>query len=1176
MANTRGYEVVAEITQASLNNLLKAAWKQGGDTSAEGVIPEKIDIPGPSVPAPVMVGPYKVRSGMVQIPQEQLDLKMDTGINGVKVKLGTIIHLEIDNPPVDAAKLFDLTADIFVRTPLAGINNNEIIADFTNLPADAVTVNITSGNPLTAIINESAEQFVHKKYQDNTIPHTIDNLAISFGVFSMKCRIDFYDDLSNPSAKIKVTKPDATHLKIEIPTHIRLYNIAGSMFGHSLATPMAADGITTMTADYTQTDSKISVKLSTATVALLNLTAAPGTEGANYTSNKNIISIAGFDLDTLITNAFNANATTQLRNMGDINIDIPTLAQIEMFAGAAVKTELERRKRIQIWKVEQVQGTDTPINNVKPQALSDSMAIAINNMGGGDSGSLSNFIPNDRDFGIATATEKIMAAFNKEKNARYQFPYTYPDKIKGKTVKLNSLDLVLHDGYLEVKGNVTVVDAIADSINISADFSQNVSLHWSPDAAAGQKIQHTLEGDPSIDLGAAAWILTALIGFLTLGVVGLIIGLIILAVVQSVASQIGAQVAAGEADKFENAWPVVLDKIGNIEAHFYNPITIETTGFVFAGKMSITASNQSTLIDMARSNGPYSATGNQFINFNGGVPHAVSAAKWSYGDGQTQNLRSSSFRYGKSGVYVANVQIKVNEGGGVTTQHYTTVAIKNVAPVVSFAKPTLTILEGQEVQIDASFTDDNWLDKHTALFDFGDNTAPENCTVIESNNEPQAQGTCSIKHAWCDNGNYTITLSVMDDAGGIGKAEMNVLVTNVPPKIIAPKKICVLRHQNVHLEAIFTDPGWCDTHVATWDTGDGHVHMATIKERHTPPALVGYASSSHVYKCNGNYLARITVTDKDGGEDSAIVIVMVSELFNAHFENGFRILLQNKDWAGAPGNSANIIANEWYPFENAVQLASSSTSFAAKNEATSANLQINYSADEFINRDGQRAQVVNMIGSGMGGIRQTLFVNCGWDYEFTAYYHLPVINNQCMCIIGIDAKGGIDPSDTAIQWVMAAVSQQWVHASVRVCAEAEKITCFVGMLQAGGNSSLYLDKTALFMIQPKYGALPSRNKDIENACPVNEIESHDFNKLDDYKSKPQLTLGTMATYSMSTEGVRFSNKEAATPKLLLVQPASGNMANTLMKGMTQLTGAIVKNLVSGTIETVLPFLKRKN
>src|SRR5690606_21543817 len=117
---------------------------------------------------------------------------MDTGINGLRIKLGTIIHLEIQDPPVDAAKLFDLTADIFVRTPLGARNNNEIIADFTALPADAVTVNITSGNPITPIINESIEQYVHKKYADNTIPHEIDNIPIGFLVYSMKCRIDFF------------------------------------------------------------------------------------------------------------------------------------------------------------------------------------------------------------------------------------------------------------------------------------------------------------------------------------------------------------------------------------------------------------------------------------------------------------------------------------------------------------------------------------------------------------------------------------------------------------------------------------------------------------------------------------------------------------------------------------------------------------------------------------------------------------------------------------------------------------------------------------------------------------------------------------------------------------------------------------------------------------------------
>src|SRR6202044_2214675 len=106
------------------------------------------------------------------------------------------------------------------------------------------------------------------------------------------------------------------------------------------------------------------------------------------------------------------------------------------------------------------------------------------------------------------------------------FPYTYPQQVDGKTVKLNSLGLNLQSGSLEVTGNVTVVDAILGSIDVSADFSQEVTLAWDPNATANQKIVPTLVGNPSVDLGAAAWILTALIGFLTLGVIGVIVGVV--------------------------------------------------------------------------------------------------------------------------------------------------------------------------------------------------------------------------------------------------------------------------------------------------------------------------------------------------------------------------------------------------------------------------------------------------------------------------------------------------------------------------------------------------------------------------------------------------------------------------------------------------------------------------
>jgi hypothetical protein len=312
------------------------------------------------------------------------------------------------------------------------------------------------------------------------------------------------------------------------------------------------------------------------------------------------------------------------------------------------------------------------------------------------------------------------------------------------------------------------------------------------------------------------------------------------------------------------------------------------------------------------------------------------------------------------------------------------------------------------------------------------------------------------------------------------------------------------------------------------------------------------------------------VTDVDGGEDSALVYVMVTELFNAHFENGFRITLQDvlREGSRIPA----VIANEWYPFALSGQVGEPGGS--ANNPAGIA-LQALYKADEFINRDGQRAQVVNVAGAGMAGIRQTVCANKGWDYEFTACYHLPTADTLCRLVRGIDANGGTDPANTAIQWVTAAPVQQWVHASVRVCATGEKITCFVGIMQRNGNNTLYIDKAALFMIQPKYGAIPDGRKDQDPCCPVDEIESHDFNRLDDYMSRPTLNVSKEPAYSFSDRGVRFSDAQTSKPSLLFTQAPAAKLSELLIKGAANITGAVVKSVVAGTIQTVFPFLKRK-
>lgn len=69
----------------------------------------------------------------------------------------------------------------------------------------------------------------------------------------------------------------------------------------------------------------------------------------------------------------------------------------------------------------------------------------------------------------------------------------------------------------------------------------------------------------------------------------------------------------------------------------------------------------------------------------------------------------------------------------------------------------------------------------------------------------------------------------------------------------------------VSMEASFTDPGTLDTHTAIWDWGDGTVSVGTVDEANGSGKVAG----SHSYSHEGNYLVRVMVRDKDGGEGAS-------------------------------------------------------------------------------------------------------------------------------------------------------------------------------------------------------------------------------------------------------------------------------------------------------------------
>jgi len=102
MPSTGNFDLVAEITQAKLNELLQAAYQSSK-------IPHSVN-----VPAGTSFGPYQLSDGVVQISSNGLALVMAPP-TGVQITLPSQTGVQIANPPVSSLTTFNFTANIQLR-----------------------------------------------------------------------------------------------------------------------------------------------------------------------------------------------------------------------------------------------------------------------------------------------------------------------------------------------------------------------------------------------------------------------------------------------------------------------------------------------------------------------------------------------------------------------------------------------------------------------------------------------------------------------------------------------------------------------------------------------------------------------------------------------------------------------------------------------------------------------------------------------------------------------------------------------------------------------------------------------------------------------------------------------------------------------------------------------------
>jgi len=520
----------------------------------------------------------------------------------------------------------------------------------------------------------------------------------------------------------------------------------------------------------------------------------------------------------------------------------------------------------------------------------------------------------------------------------------------------------------------------------------------------------------------------------------------------------------------------------------------------------VTSDFAATPIVPANSHGPYLVVGGGPVLLSAGVAHPHSSYHWELGDGTTSTTPDVTHRYGHSGVYVAKLTVAVSDPGGAVTRHFAVVNVQNVPPAVD-AGGARTVNEGDVVAFSASFTDPQWLDTHTASWDWGDSQARTDGVVVESHNEPQGTGTVAASHAWGDAGSYVAVLTVRDDAGGVGQAQVPITVLNVAPTVDAGAAMYAYPCCVITLSGTFIDPGWLDRHIGFWDFGDcSGRQTAVLRETNEPPRAEGVVIASHVFERCGVYTAICSVMDDDGAFGVGQTVVRVVDVVNRTFEHGFH------------GSLYGSVANGWIEYLGTDSLDESSTSGAAKAPLSGAGLFV---AEEMLVHAGERAQRIRFEGSGNAGIYQHVGANPGWDYQITAWYTLhpqaggtsqPVVDENevppdpvtaGVARLGIDPSGGTDASASTVVWCEGRMRGEWSQLAVRATARARRITVFLeGVGGAQLKTDVAFDDVALVAVQP---FCPDRTTDEPPPPPATETRCVDFAAVQERQVPPDFT-----------------------------------------------------------------------
>jgi len=207
---------------------------------------------------------------------------------------------------------------------------------------------------------------------------------------------------------------------------------------------------------------------------------------------------------------------------------------------------------------------------------------------------------------------------------------------------------------------------------------------------------------------------------------------------------------------------------------------------------------------------------------------------WDFGDGTNATGVVVEHAYSENGTYTVTLTV-TDDDGARSSSTSSKLILWNDPPVASFTESAETVYTGESIIFNASSSYDPDGSIVSYFWDFGDGS---NATGVV------------VEHAYSDDGNYTVTLTVTDDKGAEGTATSTKTILNrAPVASFTESAETVYTGESITFNASSSyDP---DGSIVSyfWDFGDG---------TNATGAVV-----THSYSDNGTYTVMLTVIDDD-------------------------------------------------------------------------------------------------------------------------------------------------------------------------------------------------------------------------------------------------------------------------------------------------------------------------